>query len=106
MEPTLTIPEGTFRFERSRDATIRGHGNWVVVRSRDRNLKPGTIVPSAFGQDLTTLARERNIPEVHNYFRLPPKPEKTKAVRVKGTGPKPKIAPGMLGGFNPFADNG
>lgn len=100
--PRLTIPEGTFIFERSRDRTILGHGNWYVVRATDRNLKPGTMVHSAMSQDLSNLARARNIPEPYNYARVPPKPEKTKAVRIPRSA-GPKLAPGLMGGFNPMA---
>lgn len=106
-EPTLTIPEGTFRFERSTDPQYFDQGNWICVSARSRDLKHGMIMPLLFQNDLTTIAKERGMTERGNFMRNIPRkeePKKERAPRGSGGG-KTRRNPGegILGGFNPFA---
>lgn len=105
--PELIIPEmGHFRFVRASESAIFGEGNWITV-GRYKSLVPNTILPLDDQDILTTLARERQIPEAHNYRRNLPKPERKpvshgrkKASKAPGS---EKVESALLGGFNPFA---
>lgn len=101
--PELSIPGmGRFRFLRSTESAIFGEGNWVSLETF-KGLPPNTILPITIQDDLSTLARERKIPEDFNYRKAMPKPEPRKPVsRGKSKADKDKPATGLMGGFNPF----
>lgn len=103
--PELIIPGmGHFRFLRATESAIFGEGNWITV-GRYKSMVPNTILPLDDQDILTALARERNMPEAHNYRRNLPKPEKKPPVSMgrKKSDNGEKVESALMGGFNPFA---
>jgi len=110
---TLTIPMNeekpdnslvTFSFKRDVD----GRGGWSTDTPMG-GLPPNCIVHTELSQDLSTIARERKLTEIHNFAPYPPKPvqptdeEKKAARKARKAARKsaPKVPP-LMASFNPF----
>lgn len=112
MQNTLTVPNDfvtecqqriagvTFYFSRGFD----GEGLWFHSE-RIANTPAHSAAPLMLQQDLSVMAREKGLSELHNFSRMVPK--KVPATReARQPRQSRKIESPLFGGFNPFAVQG